>query len=698
MDGAGALRFVRELESWSREGEELLLQARLEDGSPLEVRATPWSAHVWRLRIGTRSERPSELLVERNRDDVLPADSWSVVETEERLVARGAGIEFVLELRKNPWRLSFLDVEGNVVCQENQDDLDVLGKPCAPSLGIALDSGGAPCRASLGMLLTRKEHLFGLGEKFTALDKRGQRISLWTEDALCTTTERAYKNVPFFWSTAGYGVFLHTTRRVDCELGVNSLRAWSLEVEGPALDAFVILGPEPAKILERYAQLTGKPAQPPGWSFGLWLSGTGVYRRQEEIEAMARGMRERDIPCAVIHIEPWWMRPRKYADFVWNDESFPDPDGLIARLGADGYRVSLYEHPYVSVESELFAVGEEHGYFALRENGEVCVIEYGLSKASRPGEVATSPADTWNAPVAIVDFTNPEAKRWWQELHRPLLEQGVAAFKTDFGEDVPLDAVFADGSTGAEMHNLYPLLYNRAVFEITEQVTGEGVVWARSGWAGSQRYPTCWGGDPACDFDSLAASLRGGLSLGLSGVPFWSHDIGGYHGTPDEVLYIRWAQLGLFSAHARCHGESPREPWRYGERAERIFRKYAKLREALMPYLLAQADESCRTGLPLMRALVLEWPDDPVAWSIEDEFLLGDALLVAPVLDATERRRIWFPPGCWIDCWTGAEHAGERWEEHDVPLELLPLFVRRRPGAPEVVPPIPIPFPTGNEP
>jgi len=665
MTASDDLRTVSELDSWTRESRDLVLRARLSDGEPIEVRATPWSAHVWRLRLGPAPSTRSPLLV----DESGPGADWTVEEDDARLVVRTEGLG--LEVRKRPWRLSFADAEGRLVCRGNADDVDVLGKPCAPSLGI----GEGP-RACEGLLLDRDEHLFGLGEKFTALDKRGQRVTSWTQDALCTTTERSYKNVPFLMSTAGYGVFVNTTRRVDFSLGADSMRAWSFEVAGDSLDWFVILGPDPPAILDRYTRLTGRPGLPPRWSFGLWMSGTGVYRTQAEIEAMARGLRERDIPCSVIHVEPWWMRPRRYADFVWNDEAFPDPEGLVRRLAEMGYRLSLYEHPYVSVESELFLEGSEHGFFARRASGEVYVIEYGLSRSPRPGEEADGPADTWNAPVAIVDFTNPEATRWWKELHRPLLELGVAAFKTDFGEDVPLDACFADGSTGAEMHNLYPLLYNRAVFEITEEVTGEGIVWSRSGWAGSQRYPTCWGGDPACDFDSLAATLRGGLSLGLSGVPFWSHDIGGYHGTPDERLYVRWAQLGLLAPHARGHGESPREPWRFGPRAEEIFRRYAKLRERLLPYLWTQARESCRTGMPLMRALVLEWPHDPVAWSIEDELLLGDALLVAPVLDASDRRRVWFPPGRWTDYWNGDEHEGERWEDYDAPLEILPLFVR----------------------
>ncbi|MEW6073226.1 MAG: TIM-barrel domain-containing protein [Planctomycetota bacterium] len=665
MNTVSDWRIVRALDAWAREGEDLVLRARLSDDSPLEVRATAWTSHVWRIRAGADPRAPAPLLVDREG----PGPDWTVEEDAERLLVRTPALG--LELRKRPWRLSFVDALGRLVCRENGDDVDVLGRPAAPSLGI-----GAGPQAGEGLLLGRHEHLYGLGEKFTALDKRGQRVASWTQDALGTTTERAYKNVPFLLSTAGFGVFVNTTRRVDFALGVDSVRAWSFAVAGDSLDYFVILGPEPAAILDRYTRLTGRPGLPPQWSFGLWMSGTGAYRTQVEIEAMARGLHDRDIPCAVIHVEPWWMRPRKYADFVWNDEAFPDPAGLVRRLGEMGYRLSLYEHPYVSVESELFAAGRERGYFARRPDGEVYVIEYGLSRSSRPGERAAGPHDTWNAPVAIVDFTNPAATRWWQELHRPLLALGVAAFKTDFGEDVPADARFADGTTGEEMHNLYPLLYNRAVYEITAEATGEGIVWSRAGWAGSQRYPTCWGGDPACDYDSLAASLRGGLSLGLSGVPFWSHDIGGYHGTPDERLYVRWAQLGLLSPHARAHGETPREPWRYGPRAEEIFRRYAKLRRRLLPYLHAQAIASARTGIPLLRALVLEWPHDPSAWSIEDEFLLGDAFLVAPVLDATDRRRIYFPPGRWIDFWSGTEHDGERWADYDAPLEVLPLFVR----------------------
>jgi len=657
---------VSELVSWRRDGEDLALRARLSDGASIEVRATPWSPHVWRIRLGDGPEASSPLLVEREGS----GPDWTAEEDPSRLIVRTGALD--LEVRKRPWRLSFLDARGEPVCRESADDVDVLGRPCAPSLG----TGPFGPRAREGMLLRRDEHLFGLGERFTALDHRGRRVALWTEDALCTTTGRAYKNVPFLMSTAGYGLFANTTRRVDLSLGADSVRAWTLEVAGPSLDYFAILGPELPAILDRYTRLTGRPGLPPDWSFGLWMSGTGAYRTQAEIEALARGMRERDIPCEVIHVEPWWMRPRMYADFVWNREAFPDPEGLVRRLGEMGYRLSLYEHPYVSVESELFREGSARGHFARRPGGEVYVIDYGLSRAPRPGEEAAGPSDTWNAPVAIVDFTSPDAVAWWKELHRPLLELGVAAFKTDFGEDVPPDARFADGSTGEEMHNLYPLLYNRAVYEITREVAGEGIVWSRSGWAGSQRYPTCWGGDPACDHDSLAAALRGGLSLGLSGVPFWSHDIGGYRGTPDERLYVRWAQLGLLSPHARCHGEPAREPWRIGPRAEEIFRRYAKLRQELLPYVCRQARESCRTGMPLARPLVLELPDDPVAWSIDDEFLLGDDLLVAPVLDASDRRRVWFPPGRWIDWWSGREHEGERWEEVAAPLEILPLFLR----------------------
>jgi alpha-D-xyloside xylohydrolase len=330
------------------------------------------------------------------------------------------------------------------------------------------------------------------------------------------------------------------------------------------------------------------------------------------------------------------------------------------------------------VESELFEVGEREGYFVKRPDGEVYIIDYGLSLAPRPDGVVrfATPETSWNARVAIVDFTNPAAYRWYQDLHRPVLRMGADVFKTDFGEDIPHDAVFYNGQTGATMHNLYPLLYNQCVFEVTRQERGYGVVWSRSGTAGNQRYPLCWSGDPAADFESLACTIRGGLSVGLSGVPFWSNDIGAFRGMPSPQLYVRWAQFTLLCSHARMHGDTPREPWVFGPEALAIVRRYTLLRYRLFPYLYSLAHEAHCTGLPVIRAMPLVFPDDPNTYDKDLQFMLGPWLLVAPIYDAGEERTVYLPEGVWFDYWTGERHCGPATLRVHAPLDTLPLFVR----------------------
>ena len=391
--------------------------------------------------------------------------------------------------------------------------------------------------------------------------------------------------MPFLWSSRGFGVFADTGGRIAWDLGATSLQSWTFRADVPALDLYVFHGPEPAAILRAYTALTGRAPAVPDWSFGLWLSSGGTYRDQAAIEALLEGIGSHGLPAGVVHIDPWWMRGRRYCDFEWDRRAFPDPEGLIRRIHALGLRLCLWEHPYVSVESALYKTGEEKGYFVRRPDGGSYVIDYGLSLAPRPdGRVRLAgPKETWNAPVAIVDLTFPEARNWFKDLHRPLLRMGVDVFKTDFGEDIPEDARFRDGRTGAELHNLYPLLYNEAVFEVTAEEKGRGLVWSRSGTAGSQRFPVGWSGDPASDWESFAATVRGGLSAGLSGLALWSHDIGGYRGQPDPELYVRWAQFGLFSSHSRMHGDSPREPWLFGEEALAVVKKFARSAVPALP-------------------------------------------------------------------------------------------------------------------
>jgi alpha-D-xyloside xylohydrolase len=674
LNAPASFEWITRMTSWRIQGDALIATAETSAGHAVEIVLCAESPEVWHLRLTPDGSPLSALPLVTG--SLGPAVRLDIQEAAGSLSAYGAALR--LELGREPWCLTFRDAEGHIICRENPFDVDGLNRLFVRPLGFVRSTSGAITQVSESFHLRADEHLFGLGEKFTPLDKTRQRIVSWSVDALGAASERAYKNVPLLLSTCGYALFLNTGRRITYDLGTESCESYTLTIDGPSLDAYLIYGPTPAEILERYTRLTGRAPVPPKWSFGLWLSGGGQHRDEAAIKKLVAGAAEHDLPCDVIHVDPWWMVWRKYCDFEWDRAAFPDPHEFGDWLHRQNLKLSLWQHPYISVESDLFAEGARKGYFARGPDGEVYLIDYGLSLSSLPvGVVHVASKETsWNARVAIIDLTNPDAVNWYKALMRAVLENGADVFKTDFGEDVPADAVFANGMSGAEMHNLYPLLYNRAVFEVTEEVKGRGLVWSRSGYAGSQRYPTCWSGDPACDWDSLACTIRGGLSLGLSGVPFWSNDIGGYRGTPSEKLYIRWAQFGLLCPHARCHGESSREPWFHGERAVEIFRYYARLRYELFPYLYSCANESSRSGLPMLRAMPLAFPDDPNTYDKDLQYLLGPWLLAAPIYDDGEERRVYLPEGDWVDYWTGQTLAGPRNLVVRASLDTLPLFVR----------------------
>ncbi len=583
-----------------------------------------------------------------------------------------------LDVARDPWHICLLDAVGEVICREASertpdDSIEMRPAPILTGLGFLRDPASGRVMVHEAFELAPDEDLYGLGEQFARINRVGQRFELWATDAYGISHRTTYKNVPFLWSTRGYGLFVNTTFRVTFDLATVSLLAHGFTHEGPELDVFLIYGPEPAAILRRYCDLTGYAPVPPRWSFGLWMSRCG-YQDRAEVEQVAEGLRAHDIPCDVIHVDPWWMgEPAHWCGLQWDESRFPDPGGMIEGLRQRGLRLCLWENPYVAGSAPIFEEGRQRGYFVKNEDGEPYMIR------------------AWTEvvpPLAVVDFTNPQAVAWWQSLHRPLLEQGVAVFKTDFGEAAPEDGVYHNGMSGREVHNLYPLLYNRAVFEVTEEVTGRGLVWGRSGWAGSQRTPTCWGGDPFSDFPYMANQLRAALSIGLSGIPFYGHDIGGFLGQPDPELYVRWAQFGLFSSHSRCHGTTPREPWEFGEEAEAIFRRYAKLRYRLLPYIYSTAAQAAQTGLPVVRALVLKYSRDLNVRHLDSEYLFGDSFLVAPVLERGARRRmVYLPAGEWVDYWSRELHEGPTWLNYPAPLEILPLFVRRGaiiPMGPEV--------------
>jgi alpha-D-xyloside xylohydrolase len=699
------------VESWKRAGPLLEITLRTSGGETARLVIQAISAQTWKLTIlppGAALPGPNQMLAPVAPGVASrPAPVRLAAKVRDgRLVVSGP--ELGLEIRLDPFGLRFVDRAGRAVLADNPADVDGLGRPAGAPLAFRKSADGVASIAA-SFYLAPGERLYGLGEKFTRLDKAGRRFVSWTVDALGSTSERSHKNVPFLWSSRGFGLFLATGARVTWDLGASSLQSWTFEAETPALDVYIFHGPAPAGILAAYTAVTGRPPALPDWSFGLWLSSAGTYRDQASIEALLDGAARHRLPVDVIHIDTWWMRWRRYCDFAWDREAFPDPEGLIRRVHGLGLKLTLWEHPYISIESALFEEGRKKGFFVLRPDGDVYVIDYGLSLAPRPDGRArlADPQEIWNAPVAIIDLTNPAARSWFQDLHRPLLRQGVDAFKTDFGEDIPEDACFHDGRTGREMHNLYPLLYNAAVFEVTAEEKGSGLVWSRSGTAGSQRFPVGWSGDPASDWASFAATIRGGLSAGMSGLPLWSHDIGGYRGTPDPELYVRWAQFGLLSSHSRMHGDSPREPWLFGEEALAIVRKFARLRYRLFPYIRSAALEARDTGLPVLRALALAFPEDPNAAGWDHEYMFGPTFLVAPVirkLDELGARKgrergpsgqglspdgtvpladrgtphfpVYLPPGDWFDYWTGRIERGPAVVEAAAPLDILPLFVR----------------------
>jgi alpha-D-xyloside xylohydrolase len=572
-----------------------------------------------------------------------------------------------LELGRDPFGWRLLDGAGRVIAQQELHD-GALDEHVSMPAGWSHRPGEPPDFHET-LSLRPDEQLYGLGESFAALNRRGTRAVSWSRDTHGTsTTPLTYLNIPFFISTRGYGVFINQTSRIVYELGWPSQIAASLRVEDPYLDYFLIYGPEPKAIIERYWSLTGRAALPPLWSFGVWMSRC-MYRDAEQVRGVVERMRELDLPLDVIHVDPRWLAARNHherdgCDFAWARDAFGEPEEFIDWLRARHVRLSLWENPYVWRDTEAHRELSERGLLATAGDG-------------KPAPSLDNPRE-----ADVIDFTNPEGYRWWQDRHRPLLRAGVAAFKPDYGEGVPADARFSDGSTGRQTHNVYPLLYNRAVWEVMQQETGEPFLFSRSGYAGSQRYPLNWVGDTQSTWEGMAAALRAGLSLSMSGIAFWAHDIGGFYNPanivagPDPALYIRWAQWGLLSSHSRFHGIRGREPWWYGDEAIDIVRQFSKLRHRLLPYLWSCARDAVGTATPVVRPMVLEWPHDPTTWQLDSQYMLGPSLLVAPVFDPDGRVRVYLPAGRWFDLWSNEAVDGPCWLDLRMPLDRLPVYVR----------------------
>ena len=611
------------------------------------------SPRTVRLRFFTRDLPPD---ARRDTDSLMlagpvPTDrSWRAEAGDSVVRYRGPFGE--LRLIRNPWHIELYDTTGKLLTRTQTLGDPASFQPYTPFSFVrrARDLGRSTAAT---FELQHDEKIFGTGESFTRLNKRGQKMVMYLRDGQGVQNYRQYKAIPFFLSSNGYGMFVHTSAPVTFDFGHDFDQHTVIYAGDEVLDLFVFLG-QPKDILTEYTALTGRSPVPPLWSFGLWMSRI-TYKTEAEVRDVAAKLRQYRIPSDVLHLDTGWFETDWQSNYEFSTTRFTNPRAMIADLARNGFHVSLWQYTYFTrrnkIWDELF-----RGGFAVRNEAGVIGEE-----------------------DATLDFSNRAAVQWYEGKLQSLLGMGVGVIKADFGEGAPLTGLYASGRTGWYEHNLYPVRYNRAAWEITKRATGSGIIWGRSAWAGSQRYPVHWGGDAENTNSAMAATLRGGLSLGLSGFTYWSHDIGGFVNRSPRELYRRWAPFGALSSHTRTHGAPPREPWEYDSAFVVDFRRAIELKYALMPYIYAQAKASSEKGFPMMRTLFFEYPDDPTSWLIEDEYFLGGDLLVAPLFDDADHRRVYLPPGTWIDYQTGRVYPGATW--HDIRAGTIPIVVLVRDGA-----------------
>lgn len=623
---------------------------------PHKERWATLEGHMFTLSVTSPAESVLRVQVTHHKGRRAPRLSFDLADTPEKLavsrkdetITIAAG-RLALTVTELPFSLTFTDtVTGERVTSS------------APKALGLMDKQGHGLFMREQLTLDVGEQVYGLGERFSAFVKNGQTIDMWNADC-GTCSDKGYKDVPFYLTSKGYGVLVNTPAKVSFEIGTEQVERAQFGVPGEDLDYYVILGPTPKEVLDRLGALSGRPALPPLWSFGLWLTTSFTTNYDEAtVNGFIDGMAERNLPLHVFHFDCFWMKGHHWCNFEWDPDVFPDPVGMLKRLKDKGLKICVWINPYIGERSHLFDEGMKHGYLLNRPNGDV----YQRHK--------------WQAGMAYVDFTNPAAKKWYQEQLRRLIHMGVDCFKTDFGEEIATDVAYFDGASPEEMHNYYTYLYNLAVFELLEEELGKGeaLVFARSATATCQRFPVHWGGDCYGTYESMAESLRGGLSLSLSGFGYWSHDIGGFESKASAAVYKRWVAFGLMSSHSRLHGStSYRVPWLYDDEATPVLRHFTELKCKLMPYLWDAAHAAHQKNLPMMRPMILEFPEDPTARTLDREYLLGDSLLVAPVFH-DKRAEYYLPLGKWTHLLTGEARDGGRWFFDEQSFFDLPLWVR----------------------
>lgn len=613
-------------------------------------------ADTFRLQLGASTLPDYALLALPNVQSSLrvseTASGWTLALVDG---------DVVLDITRAPFRIAMR--RGDTTLVTSITDQHFRGRSRVPAFGRGNRNGNSSGRWCLALALNADTAMYGFGEKFGPLDKRGQLVRGRIEDALGVNTELSYKNIPFCWSTDGWGMLLHTPGVVRHGVGYPqwSHRTYIADVEDEALDLFLFAG-EPAHILDRYTQLTGRAAQPPLWGYGMWLS-RAYYKTPQEAIDTAADVRRRGVPCDVITLDgraAWEVRTR--FSFEWDKSRFDDPQRILAELKAHDLKVCVWEYPYISVHNPLFAELDAKGWLLKNKDGKAYVFDWVKDPTDDPFGKVLTPLP----PSGVLDFTHAEAAQWWADSHNKLFDDGVDVIKTDFGEQVEDDMIASNGDSGRRLHNVYPLLYNRAVFNATQRYNdahgrGAAMVWGRDGFIGSQCVPMQWGGDPQSDWEAMAASIRSALGYGMSGVPYYATDVGGFYGAeqPSAELFLRWTANAVFSSHFRFHGIGEREPWAFGDAAEATAKKLLALRYQLIPYIAGTAAQATKTGLPLMRAMPLAFPHDRLARSFETQYLFGEALLVAPIIAAGGATQVYLPAGeYWFDFKSGERFAG----------------------------------------
>lgn len=617
------------------------------DGGTLDVTFTAPRENIIRVTVthfaGKRDNAPHFETYEEPVNAVIEENDETVSFTSGKLTAR-------VQKGEN-WRVDYVAEDGRV-----------LTSSAFRGMGRALDKDTGKTYMSDSLMLDVGECVYGLGERFAAYVKNGQSIDMWNADG-GTASEQTYKNIPFYMTNRGYGVFVEDTSDVSFEVASEKVERVQFSAEGETIVYDVIYGGTPKAVLDGYTALTGRPALMPAWSFGLWLSTSFTTNYDEKTAtSFIQGMADRDIPLSVFHFDCFWMKGFNWCDFTWDEETFPDPEGMLKRYHDRGLHLCCWINPYIGQASPLFREGMEHGYLLKKTNGDVWQT------------------DLWQAGMGILDVTNPDARAWYCDHLRKILRMGVDCLKTDFGERIPVrDIAYYDGKDPLHMHNYYSFLYNKMVFDLLKEERGEGeaILFARSATAGSQQFPVHWGGDNSASYISMAETLRAGLSMSHSGFGFWSHDISGFEQTAPADVYKRWAAFGLLSSHSRLHGSSSyRVPWLFDEESCDVVRKFTRLKCRLMPYLYGAAVEAHEHGTPMMRPMMLEFPDDPACDTLDRQYMMGESLLVAPVFHADSHVDYYLPDGQWTSLLDGRKVQGGHWQKETHDFLSLPLMVR----------------------